>query len=79
VANPGGRFFATETAAISDFVLEVGFEKRKGEQEDLGLYRAVETKDGLRPGLLMVRPENKSRVSSVLAVKHHIPEKRTDE
>lgn len=73
-------FFATETAAISDFVLEVGFEKRKGEQGDLGLYRAAETKDGLRPELLVVRLENKSRVSSVLTANIIFPRKgRTNE
>jgi hypothetical protein len=64
VASPGGRFFATATVAIFDFVLEVRCEKAKGEQGDLGLYRAAETKDGLRPGLV-VRLENKSRAPSV--------------
>jgi hypothetical protein len=67
VAISWGRFFVTATAAILDFVLEVWFEKGKGEQGDLGLYRAAETKDGLRPGLA-VRLENKSRANSVLAV-----------
>ena len=68
MANPEGRSFATAMPAISDFVLEVRFEKGKGKQGDLELYRAAETKDGLRPGLLVVRLENKSRASSVLTV-----------
>jgi len=67
VANPEGMLFATATPAISDFVLEVRFEKGKGEQGDLGLYRVAETKGGLKPGLV-IRLENKSRASSVLAV-----------
>jgi len=63
VANSEGRLFATATAAMTDFVLEVCLEKRKGEQTALRLYKAEETKkDGPRLGLL----ENKSRPTVVL-------------
>lgn len=68
MANPVGMFFATVTAAISDFVLELCFKKGEGEQEDLGLYMAGETKDGLKPKLLVVRLKNKSRVLTVIII-----------
>ena len=82
MANSGGRSLATVTVAMSDFVLEVWFEKEKGERGDLVLYRAAETKDGLRPGLGL-RLENKNRASSVLAVdiimRPYFPNGWTDE
>ena len=68
MANPVGMFFATVTAAISDFVLEVFFKKGEGDKGDLGLYTAGETKDGLKPELLVVRLENKSRVLTVIII-----------